>query len=114
MPRVSVIIPAFNAETYIAEALRSVAGQTYDDWDVVIADDRSTDKTVEIAKGFGERVKVVEHHENAGPATARNTAVAHSDGELLAFLDADDYWLPDFLEQQVGRFDAEQVRQGAV
>jgi teichuronic acid biosynthesis glycosyltransferase TuaG len=114
MPRVSVIIPAFNAEAHIGEGLRSVVAQTYGDWEVVIGDDRSTDRTAAIAREFGERVKVVESPENKGPATARNLAIAQAGGELLAFLDADDYWLPDFLEQQVGLFDAGQARSGDV
>jgi len=105
MPRVSVIIPAFNAEAHIAETLRSVGAQTYDDWEVVLADDRSTDATVEIATKFGERVKIVRSAKNAGPSAARNLGIAHASGELLAFLDADDYWLPAYLEHQVGLFD---------
>jgi teichuronic acid biosynthesis glycosyltransferase TuaG len=107
--RVSVIIPAFNAEAHIREALRSVEAQTYGDWEVVVADDCSTDRTPEIAKEFGERFKVVANPENAGPATARNLAITHSSGELLAFLDADDYWLPEFLERQVDRYDCSQA-----
>jgi teichuronic acid biosynthesis glycosyltransferase TuaG len=114
MPRVSVIIPAFNAEAYIGEALRSVNAQTFGDWEVVLGDDGSTDRTVAIAKEFGERVLVVAGSENAGPATARNSAIGHAKGDLLAFLDADDYWLPDFLEQQVGLFEAGQGRYGDV
>src|SRR3954447_8756382 len=104
MPRVSVIIPAYNAEAHLEEALRSVAAQTYGDWEVVIGDDASTDRTVEIAGRF-EGVKTVSAGENAGPAAARYLAIEHSSGELLAFLDADDYWLPAFLEQQVALFD---------
>jgi teichuronic acid biosynthesis glycosyltransferase TuaG len=105
MPRVSVIIPAFNAEAYIGDALRSVDAQTYGDWEVVLGDDRSTDGTVAVAKEFGDRVNIVTASENAGPATARNRAIAHASGELLAFLDADDYLLPTFLEEQVAQFD---------
>jgi teichuronic acid biosynthesis glycosyltransferase TuaG len=104
MPRVSVIMPAYNAEAHIAEALRSVEAQTYPDWEVVIGDDASTDGTTAIAEQFA-RVTTVSNRENAGPAAARNLAVANSSGELLAFLDADDYWLPDFLAQQVALFD---------
>jgi glycosyltransferase involved in cell wall biosynthesis len=106
VPRVSVIIPAFNAETYLAETLRSVADQTFDDWEVVVGDDGSTDRSVEIAEGFGPRVKVVRSLGNAGPAAARNRAIDQSTGELLAFLDADDYWLPEYLVQQVSLYEA--------
>src|SRR4051794_5959509 len=114
MPRVSVIIPAFNAERYLADALRSVRTQTYADWEVVVGDDGSTDRTVEIAAGFGERVKIVGAEKNAGPAAARNRAVAQASGELLALLDADDLWLPEFLEHQVTLFDETQGRYGDV
>jgi glycosyltransferase involved in cell wall biosynthesis len=106
MPRVSVIIPAFNAEPYIAEALTSVVAQTYRDWETIVADDGSTDRTVEMAASFGYRVKVVRSGAKAGPGAARNLAIAHSTCELLAFLDSDDYWLPRFLEEQVALFDA--------
>ena len=106
MPRVSIIIPAFNAETHLGETLRSVGAQTFDDWQVVLADDGSSDRTVEIAEGFGPRIKVVSGSANAGPATARNSAIGESSGELLAFLDADDYWLPDYLKEQVEAFDS--------
>jgi glycosyltransferase involved in cell wall biosynthesis len=103
MPRVSVIIPAFNAAAHIAEALESVRMQSYDDWEVVVADDGSTDETRQIASSFGH--SVVSTAANAGPAAARNVAIANARGELLAFLDADDYWLPSYLERQVGLFD---------
>src|SRR5215208_6041734 len=98
MPRVSVIMPAFNAHEHIVATLRSVQSQTYGDWEVVIGDDCSTDETVAIAQQFDDRFKVVLGAENAGPATARNRALKEANGELLAFLDADDLWLPDFLE----------------
>jgi teichuronic acid biosynthesis glycosyltransferase TuaG len=72
----------------------------------VVADDCSTDRTSEIARSYGDRIKLVSNSKNSGPATARNTAIAHSSGELLTLLDADDYWLPEYLEQQVGLFDS--------
>lgn len=101
MPRVSVIIPAFNAEAHLAQALDSIVGQTFQDWEVVVGDDGSTDLTGEIASGFGSRVKLVRNPTNLGPSAARNVAIARSSGELLAFLDSDDYWLPEYLEHQV-------------
>jgi glycosyltransferase involved in cell wall biosynthesis len=114
IPRVSVIIPAYNAEAHIAETLGSVAGQTYHDWEVVLADDASTDATAELARTFGERFKLIGNARNSGPAEARNLAVAHSSGELLAFLDADDLWLPAFLDLQVKLFDDAQAAGGRV
>jgi glycosyltransferase involved in cell wall biosynthesis len=103
MPRVSVIVPAYNAGAHLEETLASVQAQTYRDWEAVVADDASTDGTVEIAERMG--AKVLRAETNAGPATARNRAITGSSGELLAFLDADDLWLPEFLERQVGLFD---------
>lgn len=114
MPRVSVIIPAFNAEKHIEEALRSVQSQTYDDWEIVVCDDCSTDATSEAAHDFGDRVTLVRTGANSGPAAARNLAIAHSSGELLAFLDADDYWLPTYLERLVSLYDSGGVGSGRV
>src|SRR4051812_49192629 len=100
MPRVSIIIPAFNAEEHIDETLGSVCHQTYDDWEIVVCDDCSTDGTAERARSFGDCLTLVRTEANAGPSAARNLAIEHSSGELLAFLDADDYWLPTYLERQ--------------
>jgi glycosyltransferase involved in cell wall biosynthesis len=83
-----------------------VRSQTYDDWEVVICDDCSTDRTVEIARRFEGPLTLVSTGTNSGPATARNRAIEHSAGELLAFLDADDSWLPTFLERQVALYDS--------
>jgi teichuronic acid biosynthesis glycosyltransferase TuaG len=108
MPRVSVIVPAYNAAGSITETLASVEAQTYADWEVVVADDCSGDGTADIAAGFGDAVQVVRAAANGGPGAARNLGIAQSSGELLAFLDADDLWLPEYLEQQVSLFDASQ------
>lgn len=105
MPRVSVIVPAFNAERYLAETLSSVARQTYRDWEVVVGDDASTDRTAKIAEGFGDGFRVVRARVNGGPPVARNMAIAAATGEMLAFLDADDLWLPEYLESQVRLYD---------
>jgi glycosyltransferase involved in cell wall biosynthesis len=105
MPRVSVITPAYNALPYLPETLASVQAQTYGDWEAVVADDCSTDDTVEVARSFGERFTVLSGASNEGPAAARNRAIAVSSGELLAFLDADDVWQPSYLERVVGLYD---------
>jgi teichuronic acid biosynthesis glycosyltransferase TuaG len=105
MTRVSVIIAAYNSERSVGEALSSVFAQTYDDWEIVLADDCSGDRTAEIARDFGPRVTIVRTARNSGPAAARNLAAAHASGELLVPLDADDYWLPEFLEEQVNLFE---------
>ena len=78
MPRVSVITPAHNSEAYLAEALRSVEAQTFTDWEVVVADDASSDGTVAVAESFAPRVKVVRSETNLGPAGARNLALEHA------------------------------------
>lgn len=113
MPRVSVIIPALDAEAYIRETLGSVIAQGFEDWEVVLADDGSTDATVEIATAADPRVRVVRTPGRLGPAGARNTALAHATGELVAFLDADDLWLPRYLEHQVALHDRESAAGGA-
>lgn len=106
MPRVSVIVPAHNSSAHVATALDSIAAQTYRDWQAVVVDDASTDDTYAIASSFGGQVVPVRSEENLGPAGARNLAISHADGELIALLDADDVWLPQYLERQVARLDA--------
>jgi glycosyltransferase involved in cell wall biosynthesis len=103
-PEVSVIIPAFNAEKYLGETLGSALAQTYEDYEVIVADDGSTDGTASIAGCFGPRVTVLSKG-NGGPASARNLAITNSSGRYLAFLDADDLWVEDKLEQQVAFLD---------
>lgn len=105
MTRVSVITPAHNSAAFLAEALRSVEAQTFTDWEVIVADDASSDGTVGVAELFAPRAKVVRSQTNLGPAGARNLALQHAGGELVALLDADDYLLPSFLETQVRAFD---------
>jgi glycosyltransferase involved in cell wall biosynthesis len=99
MPRVSVIIPAFNAEAFLARALRSVEAQTYKDFEIVLIDDGSTDGTAEVACSF-ENVRYF-HQSNQYQAVARNRGLEEAEGEIVAFLDADDEWLPEKLERQL-------------
>ena len=106
MPTVSVIIPAYNAERYLREALDSVMAQTYGDVEVVVVDDGSTDGTREIVRGYGPAARLIEQA-NAGPSAARNRGVREAGGELVAFIDSDDLWLPEKLALQVPLFDAE-------
>ena len=115
MPRVSVIIPAHEAAATLGATLESVAAQTYSDWEVVVADDGSADGTGALATdALGGRVTVVRNETARGPAAARNLALERATGELVAFLDADDLWLPRWLEAQVGRYDAEPPGVGIV
>jgi glycosyltransferase involved in cell wall biosynthesis len=102
-PQVSVIMPAYNAGRHIAASIRSVACQTFAGWELIVADDGSTDETAEIVRALAaadERIRYV-RRENGGQAAARNTGIRHARGALLAFLDADDLWLPEKLERQL-------------
>lgn len=104
MPRVSVVIPAYNAERFIGDALDSVMAQTFRDVEVIVVDDGSTDGTGEIVRSYGEPVRLVDQA-NAGPSAARNRGVREAKSELVAFLDADDRWLPEKLALQVPLLD---------
>jgi len=98
--RVSAIIPVFNGEKYLAEAIQSVLGQSLAPLELLIVDDGSTDGSVEVAEGFGSQVRILRQN-HLGSSAARNYGVERSQGEYLAFLDADDRWLPEKLEKQI-------------
>lgn len=100
MPQVSVIIPAYNASAYVAQAVQSALGQRGVDLEVIVIDDGSTDDTPKVLATFGESIRVV-RQSNAGHVKARNHAAQLARGEWLAFLDADDEWLPDKLAKQL-------------
>lgn len=112
-PRVSVIIIVFNGETYLAEAIESVLGQTWSDLELLIVDDGSTDASREIAGGYVEahpgRVKLLRHPQgvNRGMSATRNLGLAHARGDLVAFLDADDIWVAGKLADQVAILERE-------
>jgi glycosyltransferase involved in cell wall biosynthesis len=98
-PLVTVVIPAHNAERFVAEAIESVLAQTYAPVETIVVDDGSTDRTAEIAARYDD-VRLL-HQKNRGAPAARNAGVAISSGELLTFHDADDAMLPNRLETQV-------------
>lgn len=106
-PLVSVIIPFLNAEKCFQETIESVLAQTYDNWELLLIDDGSTDKSTAIAQQYAtehpQKVLYVEHdnHQNRGASASRNVGISKSKGKYVAFLDADDVWLPQKLEQQV-------------
>ncbi len=102
-PLVSVIIPVFNGARYIGEAIHSVLAQTHSAIELIVIDDGSTDGTPGIAQSFGDRVSY-QAQPNCGSGAARNRGVKLAQGEFLAFLDADDLWLPDKLERQLAVF----------
>jgi glycosyltransferase involved in cell wall biosynthesis len=107
-PLVSVIIPAYNAERYIRETIESALAQTYKNLEVVVGDDGSTDGTRAVVEELAARDPRVKYfsQKNAGQSAARNLAIAHARGTYVAFLDADDLFLPTKLEEQVGYLEA--------
>ncbi|MEH2330523.1 glycosyltransferase family 2 protein [Nostoc sp.] len=101
-PKVSVIIPAYNTESYIGKAIESALEQTLTNIEVIIVDDGSSDKTVEIAKSFtDQRLKVIVNQQNIGAAAARNRAFRAAQGEWIAVLDSDDWYAPERLSKLV-------------
>jgi glycosyltransferase involved in cell wall biosynthesis len=106
MPLVSVVLIFLNEERFLEEAVLSVCNQTLTDWELILVDDGSTDRSTQIAREFAahdERIRYVDHerHENRGMAASRNCGVAHSSAPYLAFLDGDDVWVPGKLAEQV-------------
>ena len=101
MPNISIIIPAYNAEATIMETIESVQQQTFSDFELIVINDGSTDRTLKLLQSIkDERLKVFSY-ENGGLSTARNRGISHVTGEFIAFLDADDLWAPDKLELQL-------------
>jgi glycosyltransferase involved in cell wall biosynthesis len=103
---VSVLIPAYNAGPYLGEALDSVLAQTYRPLEVIVADDGSEDDTVEVARSYGDPVRLVQQ-ERGGNGAARNAAVAVAGGQYYAFLDADDRFMPGKLQAQMDALDGD-------
>ncbi len=104
MELVSIITPSFNSEKFIAETIRSVQNQTYQNWEMIIVDDCSSDETVSIVEYIANndsRIKVYKLEKNSGTGIARNTALDKASGKYIAFLDADDLWKPEKLEIQI-------------
>jgi len=97
---ISVIIPAYNSERTISRAVESVLAQTFSDYEIIVVDDGSTDRTGEVVNRYGDKVRYI-YQENAGPGAARNKGLAAAAGEWVAFLDADDEWLPEKLRLQM-------------
>ncbi|WP_018878409.1 glycosyltransferase [Thioalkalivibrio sp. ALE28] len=100
VPRVSVVMPAFNTAAYIAESIDSVLEQDYPNLELIVVDDGSTDGTVEIIRGYGDQLTLLTQ-QNQGAAVARNAGIAAATGEYIAFIDSDDIWLPGKITAQV-------------
>lgn len=101
---ISVVIPLYNKEKQIACTLQSVFEQTFQNFEIVIVDDGSTDNSVEEVEKFDDsRIRLI-HQTNAGVSAARNRGIEEASGELIAFLDADDVWMPEYLATQYGLY----------
>ncbi len=100
---VSIITPSYNTGQYIEKTIKSVLGQTYKNWEMIIVDDCSTDNTDEIVAPYliDERIKYIKNLQNCGAAASRNSALREAKGKWVAFLDSDDLWFPEKLEKQV-------------
>ncbi len=99
-PRVSIVMPCYNGAAFLAAAVDSVLAQTYRDYELIVVDDGSTDRSAEILAGYGGRLRVI-RQSNRGVSAARNNGIGQARGELVGFLDSDDYWDPEFLEEMV-------------
>lgn len=105
---ISIIIPTYNAEKYIKKTIESVVNQSYENWELILIDDCSTDSTIHIINTYlnDNRISLIENNENSGgPAVPRNIGIERSSGDFIAFLDSDDIWLPDKLEKQLNFLD---------
>lgn len=99
---ISIIMPSWNTDKFIAESIQSVMNQTYPSWELLIVDDCSTDNTDEVVGAFNDpRIKYFKNEHNSGAALTRNRAMREAQGEWVAFLDSDDLWSPDKLEKQI-------------
>lgn len=106
MPKISVIIPAFNSALFVGRAIRSVLDQTFPDLELIVVDDGSTDETAQIVRSYSDPRVIYIYQRNQGPNAARNNGIRRTRGELLAFLDSDDWWLPRKLEAQLDRLES--------
>ncbi|MFY7743635.1 MAG: glycosyltransferase family 2 protein [Flavobacterium sp.] len=101
---VSIITPTFNSAKYIAETIQSVQNQTYSNWEMIIVDDASSDETITVIEKVQEndsRIILVRQKKNVGPAITRNTGIQKASGKFMTFLDADDIWFEDFIENSI-------------
>lgn len=99
---VSIIVPVYNSEKYIKETIESIKKQTYKNWELILVDDKSTDKSIKLIEEFKEeRIKLLKLERNSGAAVARNTGIEIAKGRYITFLDSDDFWEYNKLEKQV-------------
>lgn len=103
-PFISIIMPAFNAENTISDSIQSVLNQTYENWELILIDDGSSDHTVSILQSYicqDSRLILLQNQQNLGVSFSRNRGIARASGQWIAFLDSDDQWHPDKLKKQV-------------
>jgi glycosyltransferase involved in cell wall biosynthesis len=106
MPTVTVIIPSYNHEKFVSECIQSVLNQTFQDFEIIITDDGSSDRTVEIIESFDDpRIQLFKHSKNRGVCVAANNCLMHASGKYIAWLSSDDAWCPEKLEVQVKYLD---------
>lgn len=99
---VSIIMPSWNTARWIGESIESVINQTYENWELIIVDDCSTDNTDEVVESYNDkRIQYLKNIENCGAAITRNRAISQANGEWIAFLDSDDLWRPEKLEKMI-------------
>src|SRR5690348_923784 len=99
--KVSVIVPVFNKAPFVSRAIESVLIQHFTDFELIVVDDGSTDYSIDIVSSYeDERIRIIRQC-NRGPGAARNTGIKHAKGDFIAFLDADDEWLPNYLSESV-------------
>ena len=107
MPKISVVIPTHNRASFLKKAIESVLRQSYTNLEVIIVDDNSTDNTKEVVNSYKDkRIKYIVHDKNKGGAVARNTGIIASTGDIVAFLDDDDEWLPEKIKKQMELFES--------
>ncbi|HCR77415.1 glycosyltransferase [Chryseobacterium sp. APV1] len=103
---VSIITPSYNSAEFIEETIQSVLNQTYENWEWLISDDRSQDNTVELIRKYNDpRIKLHVLEKNGGAGNARNKSLERAEGRYIAFLDSDDFWYPEYLEEMIGFMD---------
>ncbi|WP_445454190.1 glycosyltransferase family 2 protein [Flavobacterium sp. 25HG05S-40] len=99
-PFFSIVIPLYNKEQYVLDSLKSVLDQTFQDYEVIVVEDASTDTSLEVISTIkSEKVSVIQHPSNKGLSASRNTGIKNAKGDYIAFLDADDFWKPSYLEE---------------
>lgn len=103
-PLVSIITPVYNAEKFLSETIKSVKGQTYKNWELLLVDDCSKDNSAKIIKEFNrsdDRIKYIKLEKNSGASVSRNTGIKNAKGRFIAFVDSDDLWEPEKLKIQI-------------